>query len=543
VKPAAIPPVKPATTPAVKPAATPPPAAVATRATDPNSSVKAKAFIPLHATVPRLTVSEVLELKGLLKLDSESTRQLNVNSFADVSASPSGASIFGGNMHVLKNEKADEFRYSNNHAQMGAMGFAANFPHYHKASIVAGVKQAVKDQSFQPKTVVTFTAEGNVGVGVDGPASKLHIQTKDPVRQINANHWLDASACASGIGLVAGNSYVSTAGDKVQFRYANSHSAIGAIGLAFNYPAWGKASVISSSTSKATAKEEFKPTVIQTYTQDGRVGIGTEKPSARLTIASPGRQLSLKDWLDVSSQGNVGFMGMNAHLVMQGSAEEFHFSNTEKDVGSLGMATNYPVANQLSIIASPSSQSTKDAMFKPQVITTFTRDGSVGVGTHKPSSQLDVQHKTKRQISANRFADVSANDDSQAFFAGNGFTVGTEFAYSNSNLGAVGLATNYPSGTGSASIISSGTGKTGEAGESFKPVKLAEFKSDGSLEVTKDLVIKGDLHVTGRMLSDDTSQYDFLEAHEALVNEHMELQERMQKMEQTLVSMMEASAR
>merc|ERR1711865_938559 len=259
---------------------------------------------------------------------------------------------------------------------------------------------------------------------------------------------------------------------------------MGAIGLAFNYPAWNKASVISSGSTQAEASKEFKPLVIQTYTSDGKVGVGTDSPTARLSVASPDRQLSVNDWVDVSSQGTVGFIGMNAHLAMKGTQTDFMFSNTGKDVGAIGMATNFPVANQLSIVASPEKVSKIGTVFKPNAIATFTAAG-VGVGTTTPASQLDVQHKTNRQVSANKFADVSANDLSQGFFGGNGYTVG------------------------------------------------------------KDLIVKGDLRVTGRMLSadDDSQQYDMLAAHEALVNENMQLQERMQRMEQTMATMMESSAR
>jgi len=513
----------------------------------PSPAPHGTAYIPLHPTVPKLTINEEFLLKGVLKLDSTNTRQVHVNNWADVSASPSGASIFAGNMHVLKvqGKKEDEFRFSNDHGEMGGIGFAANYPHYNKASIVSSkAKASKKDQSFVPETLVTFTGTGDVGVGVTNPASKLHVQAAGNSRLINANHWLDASACASGVALVAGNSYVSTVADKMQFRFANSHGSIRAIGLAFNYPAWNKASVISSGSTQAEASKEFKPLVIQTYTSDGKVGVGTDSPTARLSVASPDRQLSVNDWLDVSSQGTVGFIGMNAHLAMKGTQTDFMFSNTGKDVGAIGMATNFPVANQLSIVASPEKVSKMGTVFKPNAIATFTAAG-VGVGTTTPISQLDVQHKTNRQVSANKFADVSANDLSQGFFGGNGYTVGSQYTIANSHpsIGAVGLATHYPTAN-SASIVSSGSAG-GKAGESFKPKVLAEFKPDGSLEVGKDLIVKGDLRVTGRMLSadDDSQQYDMLAAHEALVNENMQLQERMQRMEQTMATMMEASAR
>lgn len=335
---------------------------------------------------------------------------------------------------------------------------------------------------------------------------------------------------------------MTTVGEKQQFRYANSHSGIGAFGMAFNYPKWNTASIVTSGSARSESKKEFKPLVVQTYTNDGKVGIGTEKPASRLAIAAPERQFSVNDWVDISSQGSIGFIGMNAHVMMKGTQQEFVFSNTGENMGAVGVATNFPGKNQLSIVASKSSDKSKQGTaFKPLVVATYTNSGMVGVGVTEPSARLDVRHSAGRQISANKYADVSANDMSQAFFGGNGYTVGGQYAYSNTHpsIGAVGLATHYPSAN-SASIIASGS-SGGKAGSSFEPKVLAQFKPDGTLEVTKDVIVKGDLHISGRLIYDEStdasSQYDMLAAHEALVSENMKLRQRLDRMEQTLAAM------
>jgi len=505
-----------------------------------------KPFIPFHPTIPKMTVNDQLSLRGDLKVESTKTRQLHINQWADMSASSTGASVFGGNIHMVTNKK-EEFRYSNDHAEMGGIGFATHYPHYNKASVVSSnTKASKKDQSFKPETLVTFTGSGNVGVGVAGPASKLHVQGDGNTRLINANHWLDASGCSSGVGLVGGNSYVTTVEGKAQFRYANSHSSIGAFGLAFNYPAWNKASIIASVPTASQAKKQFKPLVVQTYTNDGKVGIGTDKPPAHLSVAGKQRQFTVNDWIDVSSNSVAGFVGSNAHIL---DKKTFVFSNTHDSIGATGIATNYPDKNKLSIVTSKASASTKGANFKPQIVATFTNEGSVGLGNPNPKSRLAVDHKTSRQISANQYADVSANDASQGFFGGNGYTAGNQFAYSNTNpaAGAIGLATHYPQ-PNSASIISSGA-SGGQAGAPFEPQILAQFKHDGTLSVQKDIVVKGDLRVGGRIIYDDAAsattasssesspQYDMLAAHEALVEENMKLHQRLERMEQAMMSM------
>jgi len=507
---------------------------------------KGEAYIPLSPTIPRLTVMDHLRSKGLFEIISEDMRPFAVNSYADMSSTPAGAAVFGGNMHVLTTNSKDEFRYSNTHGQIGGVGFAANYPHYNKASIVASSKKAAtKDEAFEPVVVQTYTSDGNVGIGVDGPASKLHVQGDGNSRLINVNHWGDVSACSSGVGAFAGNAYVTTEENKANFRYANAHSAMGAIGFATNYPDWNKATIFSSGTTAAEAKKEFKPQEIATFTHDGKMGLGTSAPKSALDIKSAGRQLSVSDWLDVSSQGAAGFIGLNAHLKEEAGKRVFSFSNTAADTGSIGIATNYPLSNQLSIISSTETSSNAGTVFTPQTIATFTQKGMFGVGTDSPMARLDVRHSSARQISANKFADMSANEQLQGFFGGNGYAVGQGFNFANTNAvaGAIGLATHYPK-PGQAAIISSGKAQP-KAGGAFKPTVLAHFLEDGSMAIPKDLIVTGDIKVLGRVINGDRAdhkaaggeEYDFLSAHEALVSENTMMRERLARLETMMLSL------
>lgn len=282
----------------------------------------------------------------------------------------------------------------------------------------------------------------------------------------------------------------------------------------------------------------FKPKTVATFTHEGLIGMGTSRPRSRLDVKSSHRQLSVNDWVDVSSQGTAGFLGLNAHLVLRGSKRFFAYSNTAKNIGAIGLATNFPVINQLSIVASKVASSKKGTLFKPHSIATFTHTGFAGFGTDSPKAKVDVRHATQRQISANKYADMSANEAMQGFFGGNGYAVGRQFSFSNTHsiVGAIGLATHYPK-VGHASIISSANQQP-KAGASFKPKILAQFQHDGSFSVSKDVVIKGDLKVSGRVLNgDDSREYDFMAAHETLVKENMALRDRMAKMEAMMLSM------
>jgi hypothetical protein len=222
-----------------------------------ETSGEGETYIPLSPTLPKLTILQQMTLKGRFAMESDASRQFTVNNFADVSATASGVGVFGGNAHVLAKDSKDEFRYSNSHGQMGGIAFATNYPHFNKASVVSsGTKSSTKDGTFDPKVVATFTGEGNLGLGVTGPASKLHIQGDGNSRLLNVNHWGDVSGCASGVASFSGNAYVTTENSKANFRYSNAHSGMGAIGFATNYPDWNKASIYTSGT---TASDDFHP--------------------------------------------------------------------------------------------------------------------------------------------------------------------------------------------------------------------------------------------------------------------------------------------
>merc|ERR1719440_221911 len=359
---------------------------------------KGEAYIPLSPTIPKLTVLKEFNMKGLMNVIEAENRQFAVNSFADISSTAAGAAIFGGNMHIVTNKEKDEFRYSNTHGQIGGMAFAANFPHYNKASVISSKTTASSvGGAFQPVAVTTFTGTGEVGIGVDGPASRLHVHGDGNTRLINANHWSDMSGSASGVGLFSGNSYVTTENNEAKFRYSNSHSGMGSMGFAANYPDWNVASVITSGTASATAKQSFTPKAIASFTYDGKMGVGTSKPKSVLDVRSKGRQLSVNDWVDVSSQGSAGFIGLNAHLLLKGTSRAFAFSNTQKETGAIGLATNYPLINQMSIVASTEATSSANTVFKPHTIATFTRAGKTGFGTDTPMSTFDVRHVSDRQ--------------------------------------------------------------------------------------------------------------------------------------------------
>merc|ERR1719502_1622004 len=114
---------------------------------------KGEAYIPLSPTIPKLTVLKKLTMKGHMHVDEQNERQFSVNGYADVSSTAAGGAVFGGNMHILNKKQKNEFRYSNTHGQIGGIGFAANFPHYNKASIVSsGTKASVSQLTFRTTT-------------------------------------------------------------------------------------------------------------------------------------------------------------------------------------------------------------------------------------------------------------------------------------------------------------------------------------------------------------------------------------------------------
>jgi len=125
--------------------------------------------------------------------------------------------------------------------------------------------------------------------------------------------------------------------------------------------------------------------------------------------------------------------------------------------------------------------------------------GSVGIGTSEPRSALDISAMTKRQISTNRWADMSASPSGYGLFAGNAHLSHDtkphfKYASQHDNIGAIGLAVNYPNWN-NLSIISSGTTSSKES-EDFTPKVLALFTHDGKVGIGTETP-KGKLEVNG----------------------------------------------
>jgi len=143
-----------------------------------------------------------------------------------------------------------------------------------------------------PNDTLYLDSSGNVGIGTTSPEAGLDVATPDTGRQLKTHDWADLSSSASGYGLLGGNMYQDWS--PPAFKYSSTHESIGAIGFAVNYPAWNKASVITSGTTSSTAGASFTPTAIVTFQYDGNVGIGTTSPDAvRLHIRGSGDESGL----------------------------------------------------------------------------------------------------------------------------------------------------------------------------------------------------------------------------------------------------------
>ena len=114
------------------------------------------------------------------------------------------------------------------------------------------------------------------------PDANLEITPSNTGRQFHLGDWFDVGESTGGHGGILGNARLDR--NPSAFKYSNTHASIGAVGFMVNYPAWNKASVITSGTTASTAGNTFTPTRIATFLHTGRVGSNTDIPARRLDI-------------------------------------------------------------------------------------------------------------------------------------------------------------------------------------------------------------------------------------------------------------------
>jgi hypothetical protein len=110
-------------------------------------------------------------------LDVASTvgRQIPIGTWADLSGNAAGRGLLGGNMYTDFNPPA--FKYAVTHGDIGAMGFAVNYPAWNQASVISsGTSSSTAGVEFTPQVVATFASGGNVGIGTSDPWAPLHVK-------------------------------------------------------------------------------------------------------------------------------------------------------------------------------------------------------------------------------------------------------------------------------------------------------------------------------------------------------------------------------
>ncbi|MDZ7738201.1 MAG: tail fiber domain-containing protein [Bacteroidales bacterium] len=111
---------------------------------------------------------------ALLHVNYSSNRSLAVGGWFDASSVSGGIGAAASNAYLKQGDNT--FRFSRDHASIGASGIAFNKPYWTAVGIFANSGATTADQEFTPNWIATFVSSGKVGIGTTTPSSRLEVE-------------------------------------------------------------------------------------------------------------------------------------------------------------------------------------------------------------------------------------------------------------------------------------------------------------------------------------------------------------------------------
>ncbi len=262
--------------------------------------------------------------------------------------------------------------------------------------------------NLQSSTLFNITTAGNVGIGTNAPANKLHIIDVTGTNTLNLQ--LSTNTLGETIGIAFGTQPGNRTKAAITGVNTNSGNAGGALAFYTN--------------AGASLNEAMR------ITSTGNVGIGTASPNANMESLAATEQMRLSydathyTSLTTTSAGNLNVVPVGGNVVFNGLAiisSAGTFSSPTGLTNSGGSANAYlntattgttisrnvADASPAAIVSQLNASSTGDILdLRNSGGTVFnvTRAGNVGIGTINPDAKLAVQgtiHSTSVFVDTN----------------------------------------------------------------------------------------------------------------------------------------------